>query len=181
MPIQHILTTCTSEEKLAYLQLVIFLAFSDHHLADDEAVFLEKITEIADLNTQEKERLADLSRHPEHINLQACTKTVSKSPLREILLIDLMIIARSDDEVATEERSAITQIAVLLGVPLDEVLNLTTAVNRNMPKYTPSNETPKNALLEKSMLAVIYKDDKIQAPKVSLVGRIKTFLSSLKK
>lgn len=174
---RHILKNCTSKEKLAYLQLVIFIAFSDHHLSDDEVVFLEKITEIAELSEEETQLLASYSRQPASIDLQLCTQNIARSPLREILLIDLMVIARSDDDVAVEERNAITQIAVLLEVPLDEVIRLTNSVN----KYsTAQNDAPKE-LLEQSMISILYKEKNLtQSKKLSMTEKIKKFLGILK-
>ena len=162
---------------MAYLQLVIFIAFSDHHLSDDEVIFLEKITEIAQLSEENQQLLASYSRRPANIDIQLCTQNIARSPLREILLIDLMVIARSDDEVATEERSAITQIAVLLGVPLDEVIRLTNSVN----KYSNSEtETPKD-WINQSMISILYKDKTPkELEKLSMIEKIKRFLGILK-
>jgi uncharacterized tellurite resistance protein B-like protein len=174
---EHILQNCSTKEKLAYLQLVIFIAFSDHHLSDDEVAFLDKITQIAELSEDEQKTLASYSRQPESIDIQLCTQNIARSPLREILLIDLMVIARSDDEVATEERTAITQIAVLLGVPLDEVIRLTNSVN----KYSTSqSDTPKE-WLNQSMISILYREKiPTESKKLSMTEKIKKFLGILK-
>jgi len=174
---EHILKNCSTKEKLAYLQLVIFIAFSDHHLSDDEVVFLERITEIAELTETEQQLLASYSRQPAHIDIQLCAQNIARSPLREILLIDLMVIARSDDEVATEERSAITQIAVLLGVPLDEVIRLTNSVN----KYNNSDSEAPKDWINQSMISILYRE-KIPtiSRKLSMTEKIKKFLGILK-
>ncbi|WP_375561573.1 hypothetical protein ACE193_03190 [Bernardetia sp. OM2101] len=174
---EHILKNCSTKEKLAYLQLVIFIAFSDHHLSDDEVAFLEKITEIAELSEEEQQILASYSRQPTSIDIQLCAQNIARSPLREILLIDLMVIARSDDEVATEERSAITQIAVLLGVPLDEVIRLTNSVN----KFSNSENDAPQEWLSQSMITILYKNiTPTSSKKLSMVGKIKKFLGILK-
>ena len=174
---EHILNNCSTKEKLAYLQLIIFIAFSDHHLADDEVVFLERITKLAQLSESEQQTLSFYSRHPENIDIQLCTRNISRSPLKEILLIDLMVIARSDDEVVTEERTAITQIAVLLGIPLDEVIRLTNSVN----KYSSAeNETPKE-WVNQSMISILYKEKNLSySKKLSMTDKIKRFLGILK-
>ena len=88
-----------------------------------------------------------------------------------------MVIARSDDDVAVEERNAITQIAVLLEVPLDEVIRLTNSVN----KYsTAQNDAPKE-LLEQSMISILYKEKNLtQSKKLSMTEKIKKFLGILK-
>jgi len=174
---EHILKNCSAKEKLAYLQLVIFIAFSDHHLSDDEVMFLDKITEIAQLSEEDQQRLASYSRQPANIDIQLCTQNIARSPLREILLIDLMVIARSDDEVATEERSAITQIAVLLEVPLDEVIRLTNSVN----KYSTAQTDAPKELLEQSMISILYKSiTPTKSKKLSMTEKIKKFLGILK-
>ncbi len=174
---KHILKNCSAKEKLAYLQLVIFIAFSDHHLSDDEVMFLDKITEVAQLSEEDQQLLASYSRQPTNIDIQLCTQNIARSPLREILLIDLMVIARSDDEVATEERSAITQIAVLLGVPLDEVIRLTNSVN----KYSTAQADAPKELLEQSMISILYKEKNLtQSKKLSMTEKIKKFLGILK-
>ncbi|AFM02889.1 hypothetical protein Fleli_0413 [Bernardetia litoralis DSM 6794] len=174
---EHILRNCNTKEKLAYLQLVIFIAFSDHHLSDDEVMFLEKITEIAQLSEENQQLLASYSRQPESIDIQLCTQNIGRSPLREILLIDLMVIARSDDDVATEERSAITQIAVLLGVPLDEVIRLTNSVN----KYSTSKTDAPQEWINQSMISILYKEKKItESKKLSMTEKVKKFLGILK-
>ena len=174
---EHILKNCTNTEKLAYLQLVIFIAFSDRHLSDDEVMFLEKITEIAELSEQEQQQLASYSRHPANINIQLCAENIARSPLREILLIDLMVIARSDDEVATEERSAITQIAVLLNVPLDEVIRLTNSVN----KYSNSESDAPEEWVNQSMILILYTEKKpSDLKKLSMIEKIQKFLGILK-
>lgn len=174
---EHILKNCNTKEKLAYLQLVIFIAFSDHHLSDDEVVFLEKITEIAELSEEDQQLLASYSRQPANIDIQLCAQNIARSPLREILLIDLMVIARSDDEVATEERTAITQIAVLLGVPLDEVIRLTNSVN----KYRTTESNAPQEWLNQSMISILYKEKNLtQSKKLSMTEKIKKFLGILK-
>jgi uncharacterized tellurite resistance protein B-like protein len=174
---EHILNNCSTKEKLAYLQLVIFIAFSDHHLSDDEVMFLDKITEVAKLSEENQQLLASYSRQPANIDIQLCTQNIARSPLREILLIDLMVIARSDDEVATEERSAITQIAVLLGVPLDEVIRLTNSVN----KYSTAQTDAPKELLEQSMISILYKNvTPTKSKKLSMTEKIKKFLGILK-
>jgi len=174
---EHILKNCSAKEKLAYLQLVIFIAFSDHHLSDDEVMFLDKITEIAQLSEEDQQLLASYSRQPVNIDIQLCTQNIARSPLREILLIDLMVIARSDDEVATEERSAITQIAVLLEVPLDEVIRLTNSVN----KYSTAQTDAPKELLEQSMISILYKSiTPTKSKKLSMTEKIKKFLGILK-
>lgn len=174
---EHILKDCSVKEKLAYLQLVIFIAFSDHHLSDDEVAFLEKITEVAQLSNEEQQILASYSRQPESIDIQLCTQNIARSPLREILLIDLMVIARSDDEVAIEERTAITQIAVLLGVPLDEVIRLTNSVN----KHSISQGDAPKEWLNKSMISILYKNvTPTESKKLSMTEKIKKFLGILK-
>ncbi|PIY10686.1 MAG: hypothetical protein COZ18_05565 [Flexibacter sp. CG_4_10_14_3_um_filter_32_15] len=174
---EHILKNCSAKEKLAYLQLVIFIAFSDHHLSDDEVMFLDKITEIAQLSEEDQQLLASYSRQPANIDIQLCTQNIARSPLREILLIDLMVIARSDDEVATEERSAITQIAVLLEVPLDEVIRLTNSVN----KYSTAQTDAPKELLEQSMISILYKSiTPTKSKKLSMTEKIKKFLGILK-
>ncbi|WP_338814178.1 hypothetical protein V9L05_02000 [Bernardetia sp. Wsw4-3y2] len=174
---EHILNSCSTKEKLAYLQLVIFIAFSDHHLSDDEVVFLERITQIAKLSEEEQQLLASYSRHPANIDIQLCTQNIARSPLREILLIDLMVIARSDDEVATEERSAITQIAVLLGVPLDEVIRLTNSVN----KFSNSEARAPQDWINQSMISILYNDQvPTKSKKLSMTEKIKKFLGILK-
>ncbi|WP_338763187.1 TerB family tellurite resistance protein [Bernardetia sp. ABR2-2B] len=175
---EHILNSCSTEEKLSYLQLVIFIAFSDHHLSDDEVVFLERITQIANLSEEQQQLLASYSRHPANIDIQLCTQNIARSPLREILLIDLMVIARSDDEVATEERSAITQIAVLLGVPLDEVIRLTNSVN----KFSNSEGKAPQEWINQSMISILYKDKTpTKSKKLSMMEKMKKFLGVLKK
>lgn len=174
---EHILKNCNTKEKLAYLQLVIFIAFSDHHLSDDEVVFLERITEIAELTEADQQLLASYSRHPANIDIQLCAQNIARSPLREILLIDLMVIARSDDEVATEERSAITQIAVLLGVPLDEVIRLTNSVN----KYSNSDSEAPQDWINQSMISILYREKTPTiSKKLSMTEKIKKFLGILK-
>lgn len=65
-----------------------------------------------------------------------------------------MVIARSDDEVATEERTAITQIAVMLGVPLDEVIRLTNSVN----KYSNSDIEAPQDWINQSMISILYRE-----------------------
>ncbi|WP_291727734.1 hypothetical protein [Bernardetia sp.] len=174
---EHVLNSCSTKEKLAYLQLIIFIAFSDHHLSDDEATFLDKITEIANLSEEDQQKLAAYSRHPASIDVQLCAQNIARSPLREILLIDLMVIARSDDDVATEERTAITQIAVLLGVPLDEVIRLTNSVN----KYQYSESDAPQEWIEQSMISTLYKHTApTQLKKLSMTRKIKKFLGILK-
>jgi uncharacterized tellurite resistance protein B-like protein len=174
---EHILKSCSATEKLAYLQLVIFIAFSDHHLSDDEVVFLEKITKIAELSEKDQQILASYSRQPTNIDIQLCAQNIARSPLREILLIDLMVIARSDDEVATEERTAITQIAVLLGVPLDEVIRLTNSVN----KYSTSQSDMPKEWLSQSMISILYREKApTESKKLSMTEKIKKFLGILK-
>lgn len=174
---EHILNSCSTKEKLAYLQLVIFIAFSDHHLSDDEAEFLDKITEIANLSEEDKQKLATYSRQPASIDVQLCAQNIARSPLREILLVDLMVIARSDDDVATEERTAITQIAVFLGVPLDEVIRLTNSVN----KYSSSDSNAPEEWINQSMISILYKNiDPIRLKKLSTTEKIKKFLGILK-
>jgi len=88
-----------------------------------------------------------------------------------------MVIARSDDEVATEERSAITQIAVLLEVPLDEVIRLTNSVN----KYSTAQTDAPKELLEQSMISILYKSiTPTKSKKLSMTEKIKKFLGILK-
>ncbi len=174
---EHILRNCSTKEKLAYLQLVIFIAFSDHHLSDDEVMFLEKITEVAELSEEDTKVLASYSRQPASIDIQLCAQNIARSPLREILLIDLMVIARSDDEVATEERTAITQIAVMLGVPLDEVIRLTNSIN----KYSNSEAEAPKEWVKQSMISILYKEKNLtQSRKLSMTDKIKKFLGILK-
>ena len=174
---EHILNSCSNQEKLAYLQLVIFIAFSDHHLSDDEAAFLDKITAIANISEEDQKKLAAYSRQPESIDIQRCAQNIARSPLREILLIDLMVIARSDDDVATEERTAITQIAVLLGVPLDEVIRLTNSVN----KYSNSDSNAPQEWINQSMISILYKHiSPTRLKKLSTTEKIKKFLGILR-
>ncbi len=173
---EHILRNCNTAEKLAYLQLIIFIAFSDYHLSDDEVAFLEKITELAQFSDKEKQKLASYARKPSSINVQLCAQNITRSLLKEILLIDLMVIARSDDEIANEERTAITQIAVLLGVSSEKVIRITHFVNKH---NTSENNAPKE-WLKQSMISILYKEKTLsESKKLNMTEKIKKFLGIL--
>lgn len=118
---EHPLTNYSESDKEAYLSIAALVVSADKEVSDQEINNIRNLCKKVNLSIHGIAKIISISENPEESDIEGSLEILRGSELRYTLIIDMFLIAYSDDKVTKDERELIFSIADNLKISRSQV------------------------------------------------------------
>lgn len=119
-----------TNEKIAYLKLLIYVANSDSKYSEDELEYVNNLANLYELSESDKQKLReDLDSKNESI--EDLCKVITNDFTKRCLIWELLALSYIDSECSQEEKESILMISKFLSINESVVHKMENLMNEN--------------------------------------------------